>query len=100
MIAKLSQLRKKVDNPIAFTLLEMVLVLLIIAVLLLLIVPNIADRRVNIEKKGDDALVKTVETQQELYRLDNNGKEGSLAELQSGGYLTKEQVERYQNRPQ
>lgn len=55
----------------SFTLLEMLVVLLIIGVLILLFVPNLTKHRETINKTEEEAITKVVETQWELYRLEN-----------------------------
>lgn len=76
----------------AFTLLEMLVVLLIISVLLLLFVPNLSKQREKIESQGSAALGKVVHTQVELYKIENNDSQVTWNKLQKGGYLTAEQV--------
>lgn len=76
-----------------FTLLEMLIVLLIISVLILLFVPNLAKHKETVDKKGNEAIVKIVESQIELYTLEN--KTPSLNELVNEGYITKEQLDKY-----
>lgn len=79
-----------------FTLLEMVIVVLVIAALLLLFIPNISNALDTTQVKRDEALVQVVGTQAELYRLDQNiGPNVSitLSQLQSGGYLKDDQVD-------
>ncbi|WP_071130604.1 competence type IV pilus major pilin ComGC [Enterococcus timonensis] len=78
----------------AFTLMEMLVVLLIIGVLLLLFIPNLSSQRERINDTGDESIVKVVETQLELYRLDYPDRDPSPEDL-VGDYLTQEQYERY-----
>ena len=82
---------KKKQKYAGFTLLEMLIVLLIISVLILLFVPNLAKHKETVDKKGNEAIVKIVESQIELYTLEKN-KTPSLNELVNEGYITKEQV--------
>lgn len=77
-----------------FTLIEMAIVLFVISILLLLIIPNISKHQEGAAKTGDQAIVKVVETQKELYRI-NEKEEPTIANLLSEGYLTQEQVDRY-----
>ena len=56
----------------AFTLIEMLVVLLIISVLLLLFVPNLTQQKDKVKDTGAAAVVKVVESQAELYELDNS----------------------------
>ena len=67
----------------AFTLVEMLVVLLIISVLLLLFVPNLTKQKDAVDDKGKAAVVKVVESQAELYRLDKND-DASLSKITSG----------------
>lgn len=78
----------------AFTLLEMLMVLLIISVLMLLFIPNLSKQKEKVTDKGNAAVVKIVENQAELYEL-NEGKKPSLSELVQNGNITKKQVEAY-----
>ncbi|HFI0632220.1 TPA: competence type IV pilus major pilin ComGC [Streptococcus suis] len=78
----------------AFTLVEMLVVLGIISLLLLLFVPNLSQQKDAIQKKGDAAVVKVVESQMELYELKHN-KEATVADLQAADYITKEQAQSY-----
>ncbi|WP_105156645.1 competence type IV pilus major pilin ComGC [Streptococcus suis] len=85
----LLKLKKK-----AFTLVEMLVVLGIISLLLLLFVPNLSQQKDAVQKKGDAAVVKVVESQMELYELAHD-KEATVADLQAGGYITEKQAEEY-----
>ncbi|HFU3844718.1 TPA: competence type IV pilus major pilin ComGC [Streptococcus suis] len=78
----------------AFTLVEMLVVLLIVSVLLLLFVPNLSKQKETIQEKGDAAVVKVVESQMELYELEYD-KEATVADLQAAGYITEKQAEEY-----
>lgn len=78
----------------AFTLVEMLVVLLIISVLLLLFVPNLTKQKEAVNDKGKAAVVKVVESQAELYSLDKN-EEATLSKLQADNRITEEQVKAY-----
>jgi len=78
----------------AFTLVEMLVVLLIISVLLLLFVPNLTKQKDAVNDKGKAAVVKVVESQAELYTLDKN-EDASLSKLQADGRITAEQAKAY-----
>ncbi len=80
----------------AFTLVEMLVVLLIISVLLLLFVPNLTKQKEAVNDKGKAAVVKVVESQAELYSLDKN-EEASLSKLQADGRITEEQAKAIKN---
>ena len=85
---------KKKQKYAGFTLLEMLIVLLIISVLILLFVPNLAKHKETVDNKGNEAIVKIVESQIELYTLEKN-RTPSLNELVKEGYITKEQLDKY-----
>ncbi|MBY5026656.1 competence type IV pilus major pilin ComGC [Streptococcus suis] len=78
----------------AFTLVEMLVVLGIISLLLLIFVPNLSQQKDAIQKKGNAAVVKVVESQMELYELEHD-KEATVADLQQAGYITEKQAEQY-----
>ena len=50
----------------AFTLIEMLVVLLIISILLLLFVPNLSKQKDSVKETGNAAVVKVVDSQAEL----------------------------------
>ncbi|HEL2737531.1 TPA: prepilin-type N-terminal cleavage/methylation domain-containing protein [Streptococcus suis] len=85
----LLKLKKK-----AFTLVEMLVVLGIISLLLLLFVPNLSQQKDAVQKKGDAAVVKVVESQMELYELAHD-KEATVGDLQQAGYITEKQAQSY-----
>ena len=89
LIMKLKDAKTK-----AFTLVEMLIVLLIISVLLLLFVPNLTKQKDAVNDKGKAAVVKVVESQAELYSLDKN-EEASLSKLEADGRITAEQAKAY-----
>ena len=79
-------------NNKGFTLLEMVIVVTIIAILFLLSVPNIQKTMTIVDKKGCEALTKTVDSAILQYRLENNANPGSTGDLIGAGLLTEEQT--------
>lgn len=84
--------KKKVK---AFTLIEMLIVLLIISVLILLFVPNLVKQKDAIKAQGRSAVVKVVDSQAEIYSLNNDGKTPTLADLESSGQITVKQAKEY-----
>lgn len=70
----------------AFTLIEMMVVMLIISVLLIITIPNITKHNSNINSKGFQAFVKMVEAQVQSFEIENN-RVPSLDELVRLGYL-------------
>ncbi|MDO4670610.1 MAG: competence type IV pilus major pilin ComGC [Aerococcus sp.] len=96
MMNVVQTLKRTAKNQRGFTLIEMMIVLFIIALLLLIIIPNATKTQENAQHKADDAIIKTVETEQALYKVDHDGATATVEQLQSEGYLTSEQVAAYQ----
>ncbi|MDR0921947.1 MAG: prepilin-type N-terminal cleavage/methylation domain-containing protein [Lactobacillales bacterium] len=79
-----------------FTLLEMLFVIFVIAVLMLLFVPNLMEHKDYATKKSDEALVKVVDEQFELYMLNHDiTDKPDLKTLVDENYITKQQSEKY-----
>ncbi len=73
-------------NQKGFTLIEMLIVLAVISILLILIVPNLAEKSSSIQSKGCDALLQMVENQVVAYEMDNGKKPTDLSVLE-GDYV-------------
>ncbi|NKC66597.1 competence protein ComG [Vagococcus fluvialis] len=69
----------------------MLIVLFVIAVLILLFVPNLVKQTDNINNQGNQALTKVIETQSEMYFIDNNKRPRSTDDLLEGGYISEDQ---------
>ena len=79
-----------------FTLIELLVCLFIIGLMMLLIIPNIAQQRKTAQEKSDAAIVKVIETQQQSYMLQNNTKEVPTVDvLLKAEYINKEQADAY-----
>ena len=79
-----------------FTLIELLVCLFIIGLMMLLIIPNIAQQRKTAQEKADEAIVNVVKTQQQSYMLQNNTKEvPTVEELLNKKYIDKKQLEAY-----
>lgn len=77
-----------------FTLIELLVCLFIIGLMMLLIIPNIAQQRKTAQEKSDAAIVKVIETQQQSYMLQNNTKEVPTVDvLLKAEYINKEQAD-------
>lgn len=74
-----------------FTLIEMLIVLLIIAVLILLIIPNLAGKSKDVNKKGCAALKSMVQAQVTSYELAEGQFPTTLDELANKGYIEDDQ---------
>ena len=70
-----------------FTLIEMLVVLLIVAVLILLTMPNIQQKEKIIRSKGCSALVEVVNSAILLYEIEQEETPVSISQLISEGYL-------------
>lgn len=89
-------MKKLLKKKKGFTLIELLICLFIIGLMMLLIIPNIANQRQKAQEKSDAAIVKVVKNQQELYQLDKNVKEKPTAEkLEEEHYITAEQLKAY-----
>lgn len=75
----------------AFTLIEMLLVLLIISLLLILIIPNISKQSKSIQETGCEAQLKMVDSQIEAFALKYNKNPDSIDDLIQKGYLKENQ---------
>lgn len=70
-----------------FTVLEMMIVMLVIALLLLITLPNIQQKEKIIRDKGCQALLDIVDSKIILYEIDNLTTPTSVQELINKGYL-------------
>ena len=71
----------------AFTLIEMMIVLMIVSTLLLITIPNVAKNNSVVKEKGCKALVKLVEAQIQAYEIEHNQQPESLNELINENYV-------------
>ncbi|WP_053219218.1 competence type IV pilus major pilin ComGC [Virgibacillus senegalensis] len=74
-------------NEKGFTLIEMLVVLTIISILLILILPNLADKNEEVQTKGCSALAEMASGQVQAYVLDHGTDPDSIAQLLDEGYL-------------
>lgn len=93
LIEKLKNSPKK--SVKAFTLLEMLVVLLIISVLLLLFVPNLTKQKDKVNETGNAAIVKVVDSQAELYEMNNDNGTATLSKLVAEKMITEKQQKSY-----
>ncbi|GEN84393.1 hypothetical protein SLU01_27050 [Sporosarcina luteola] len=63
---------KFIQEERAFTLIEMMIVLLIISVLVLIAIPNVAKHSSTIDEKGCSAFVKMAQGQVEAYKMEHH----------------------------
>ncbi|GAA0443406.1 hypothetical protein GCM10008983_20780 [Lentibacillus halophilus] len=79
-------------NQKAFTLIEMLVVLMIISVMVMLLIPNLGDKSEEINKKGCEALISVVQSQADAYYIEMNSYPETVKELKENGYITEEQT--------
>lgn len=75
-----------------FTILEMMVVLLVVAVLLMITLPNIQQKETVIRGKGCEALLEIVNSQIMLYEIDHDQTPTDVSQLISEGYLKESQA--------
>lgn len=78
---------KFIKNEKAFTMIEMMIVLLVISILILIALPNVTKNSKTIDDKGCDAYVKMVQGQVEAYKLDKKTLPTSIQQLSEDQYL-------------
>ena len=90
-------MKKLLKKKKGFTLIELLICLFIIGLMMLLIIPNIANQRQKAQEKSDAAIVKVIENQQELYLLENKDATAKpdATVLKDKGYITQEQLDSY-----
>lgn len=75
----------------------MSIVLFIISLLILIVIPNLAQQRKHANKVHGNAMVAVVQTQVDAYENDNGVDSANFEELQAENYLTKSQVQKARN---
>lgn len=75
-----------------FTLIEMSLVLFIISALLLLFVPNLSTRQTSAADTGDEAIASVLQSQVDMYKMDNENKVPATFGELGEKYLTAKQL--------
>ncbi|MBM7569679.1 competence type IV pilus major pilin ComGC [Aquibacillus albus] len=79
------------NNQKGFTLIEMLIVLTVISTLLILLIPNLADKNNTMQTKGCNALVQLTESQIQAYEIDNGSTPIDIQTLIEGEYLQTDQ---------
>jgi competence protein ComGC len=82
--------KKMIKEERAFTMVEMMIVLLVISVLLFVTIPNVTSQSNKINSKGCEAFIHMVEGQVEAYKMDGNTVPVSMAALVSNEYIKSE----------
>ncbi|MCC5894605.1 MAG: prepilin-type N-terminal cleavage/methylation domain-containing protein [Alkalibacterium sp.] len=90
----LNTMTKRIRCENGFTLIEMSLVLFVISALLLLFIPNLSGSQDSAESKSNEAFETVLQTQVNLYILNDNDKPNDFNKLKTGNYLTDKQITR------
>ena len=91
-------IQKKLSNESGFTLIETSIVLLVIAILTLLIIPNVTGVKNFADNTTNDAIVQSVEAQILLFETNNPTMKYDDDDEKNnfiGGYVTAEQLDIY-----
>ena len=84
-----------------FTLIELLVCLFIIGLMMLLIIPNIAQQRQSAQEKSDAAIVRVVKAQQQAYMIDLKTNDiPTVEQLKAKGYINDSQLEAYNKAPE
>lgn len=78
---------EKINEQNAFTLIEMMIVLMIISVLLLITIPNVTKNNFVVKEKGCEAMVKLVEAQVQAYEIEKGTPPPDIDTLVTGQYI-------------
>lgn len=90
----INRLRNRLKKENGFTLIEMSLVLLIISVLLLLFVPNLSKRQESANDTGTDAIETVLQSQVDLYKIEEKKNPENFDVMKNEKYLTPNQADR------
>ncbi|WP_112181300.1 MULTISPECIES: competence type IV pilus major pilin ComGC [Paraliobacillus] len=77
----------KIKNEKGFTLIEMLIVLAVITTLLILLIPNLADKNETVQEKGCAALIQMTENQMESYKIDHGAYPATISILVDEQYI-------------
>lgn len=80
---------KYFNNQRAFTLIEMMIVMMIISALLLIALPNVTTNNQLAQKKGCEATTDLLQAQVAAYQIENNVLPVDLEVLKTDGYVDK-----------
>lgn len=91
----LIKLKKNKRYKGAFTLLEMLIVLIVVGLLMAIIIPNVSGQKDRIDKQAVENITEIVSTQVSAYQLvETDNSSITLETLVSEGYLTQNQADK------
>lgn len=90
----MKKIKKWLKKARAFTLVEVMVVLLIIGVLVIILVPNVGTAKDTADKRSGKAVVQLVNNQKMLYEVETGETVTDLNVL-LGDYITEEQLKAY-----
>lgn len=85
-------IQQKKNHKAGFTLIEMLIVLVVVALLMAIIIPNVAGQKDRIDQQATENIRDIIETQANTYLLVEQDDEVTLSELSAGGYITDKQL--------
>ena len=74
-----------------FTLIELLVVLSIVMMLVLLVIPNVTKKLSGIKEKGCEALIRMINSQIQLYEINEGISPNDSGDLIDGGYIERKQ---------
>lgn len=75
-----------------FTLIELLVVVSIIMMIMLLVIPNVTSKLKGIKEKGCEALLSVINSQIQLFEINEGYLPSSLNDLIEEGYITEKQA--------
>jgi len=75
-----------------FTLIELLIVLSIVMMLMLLVIPNVTSKLANVKERGCEALISVVNSQIQLYEINEGYLPSNIDDLVDEGYLNENQT--------
>lgn len=75
-----------------FTLIELLVVLSIVMMLMLLVIPNVTNKLSEIKDKGCEALIRVINSQIQLYEINEGTLPTSMRQLIEEGYIEEKQA--------
>ena len=91
---------KNLKSEDGFTLIEMTIVLVVIAILMIVFLPNITNVNTRVTTSTNEALVQTIDAQKLLYKAEKSVDPEPIDKLVEEGYITLDQLKKYNEIPE